>query len=101
MKISELLDLAPKVFEANDNKIAGSSNNRTNKTVINFSKNLMYMPNIRAIKEPIFLIPNAKKINNYLKQAFIKASIFWYFDLKSYIQIKTHVSSYAINRVLS
>ena len=35
----------------------------------------MHMPNIGAIEKPIFLTPNAKKVFNYLKQAFIKAPI--------------------------
>ena len=34
---------------------------------------------------PSFLIPNARKIFNYLWLAFTNASIFWYFDLKCYI----------------
>ena len=33
------------------------------------------MPNIGAIKKSIILIPNAKKIFNYLKQIFIKTLI--------------------------
>ena len=36
----------------------------------------MYIPNIRAIREPNFLTPNAKKAFNHLRLAFIKASIF-------------------------
>ena len=36
----------------------------------------MYMSNIKAIKEPTFLIPNAKKAFNYLKQEFIPTPIF-------------------------
>ena len=35
----------------------------------------MYMPNIRAIKKSIFLILNAKKTFNHLKQMFIKTLI--------------------------
>ena len=41
------------------------------------------MLNIRAMKKLIFLISNAKKAFNYLKQTFIKAPIFQYFNLKS------------------
>ena len=48
-----------------------------------------------------FLTPDAKKVFNYLRLAFIKASILQYFDLKNYIQIETDVSGYSINRVLS
>ena len=59
------------------------------------------MPNIGAAREPNFLTPNAKEAFNYLKLAFIKAPIFWHFDLESHIRIKTNASSYAIGRVLS
>lgn len=41
----------------------------------NKSKNLTYIPNIRAVEKPISLIIVAKKTLNYLKQAFIKISI--------------------------
>ena len=33
----------------------------------NESKNLTYMPNIEAIREPIFSTSNAKKTFNYLR----------------------------------
>ena len=59
------------------------------------------MPSIRAIRKPIFLISNAKKAFNYLKQAFIKASILEHFDLKSYIWIKINISGYIIGGVLN
>ena len=73
--------MAPKTFKADDNKVVGSSSNRANKTVVNLFKNnkfrnSTYIPNIGATRKPIFLNPNAKKVFNYLKQAFIKAPIF-------------------------
>lgn len=34
------------------------------------------------------------------KQLFIKALIFYYFDLKQYIRIEIDISSYAISRIL-
>ena len=43
------------------------------------------MSNIRATKEPTFLISNAKKTFNHLRQAFITALIFQHFHLKSHI----------------
>ena len=43
------------------------------------------MPNIKAIKKPIFLISNAKKIFHYIQLAFIKAPIPQNFDLKGHI----------------
>ena len=59
------------------------------------------MLNIRAMEEPIFLTLNTKKTFNYLRLAFIKALIFWHFDLKNHIWIKTNVLNYVIDRVLS
>ena len=53
-------------FNADKNEIVSGSGNRANETVINLSKNLTCMPNIRATGEPTFLTPNAKKIFNYL-----------------------------------
>ena len=76
-----LLDLASKAFKVDDNEFVSNGGGRTNEKFINLSKNnksrnLTYMPNIRAIKKRIFLIPNAKKIFNYLQLMFIKALIF-------------------------
>ena len=51
--------------------------------------------------ESIFLISDAKKAFNCLRQAFIKASILQYFDLECYIRIETNISSYDIDGVLS
>ena len=64
---------------ANDNKIVIISDSRANKMFVNLSKNnksknLMYMPNIGAMEQSIFLISNDKKAFNRL--AFIKSSIF-------------------------
>ena len=61
----------------------------------------MHMPNIGAIRKPNFLTPNAKKAFNHLQLAFIKASIFQHFDLKSHIWIEINISCYAIDRILS
>ena len=88
--MAKLLDSALKVFRVDDNEIIDNGSSETNKMVINSSKNnksrnLIYMPNIGAMKKPIFLISNAKKTFNFLRQAFIKAPIFYYFDLENYI----------------
>ena len=83
--------MASKAFKANNNKIVGSGDNKTNETVKNLFKNLMYVPNMKTTREPNFLTPNTKKTFNHLWLAFIKASIFQYFNLKSYISIKTDV----------
>ena len=105
LKATGLSNLAPKKFRANNNKIVGISS-RANEMVINSSKNntsrkLTCMPNIGATRESIFVALNTKKTFNHLRLAFKKASILWYFDLKSYIQIETDVSGYVIDRVLS
>ena len=42
-----------------------------------------------------------KKTFNYLRLAFIEASIFIHFDLESHIQIEIDILRYAIGRVLS
>ena len=109
LKITRSLDLALKAFKADYNKVVKDDDNRANEIVMNLSnklnnnksKNLMHISNIRAIKKSIFLNPNAKKVFNYLKQAFIKALILQYFDLECYIQIKTNITRYAISKVLS
>ena len=85
MKIIKLLDSASKIFRVDNNEVIDSNGNKVKKTVINSAQNLTYVPNIGAIKELIFLTLNAKKIFNYLKQAFIKILIFQHFDLESYI----------------
>ena len=76
--------MTPKVFRLNDNELVISNNGNINKIVVNLSnklknntfRNLTYMLNIKAIKKPIFLIPNVKKTFNYLNKAFIKTLIF-------------------------
>ena len=107
LKITKLFKkLAPKMLKTNNNEFVGSSSNEANETTVNLSKNnksrnLTCMLNIKAMEKSIFLILNAKKAFNYLKQALIKASILEYFNLKSYIQIETNVLCYAIDVVLS
>ena len=53
----------------------------------------MHILTIRAIKKPILLTSNIKKVFNHLKQVFIKALIFQHFDLENHIRIKTNASS--------
>ena len=48
-----------------------------------------------------FLIPKAKLAFIQLRQAFVKAPIFYYFDPKSLIWIKTDASGYTIGGILS
>ena len=67
---------------ADNNEVVGvGGGNRANRTVINLSKNkkfkkLTHVPNNGTTREPNFLTPNAKKVFNYLRLAFIKALIF-------------------------
>ena len=92
---------APKTFRANDDKVVGGGNGRTNEMVRNLSRKLTRVPNIRAIGEANFLTSNTKKVFNHLRLAFIKAPIFWHFDPESHIRIEIGASSYAIDGVLS
>ena len=105
MKSIELLNLALKAFKIDNDEIV-EIDNKANKIVVNLFKNnklrnLMHMPNIKAIKKPIFLIPNAKKVFNNLQLIFIKALILQHFDLKSHIFVETNILSYVIGRMLS
>ena len=54
-----------------------------------------------ATKEPKFLNSSIRDAFNLLQQAFIKASIFWHFDVECYMWIETDISSYAIGGILS
>ena len=106
LKISRLLNLALKAFNADDNKVVSNSDCRANKTIVNLSKNnksknLTYMPNIGATGDFIFQNSNAKKVFNNLWLAFIKTLILQHFDLKNYIEITTNISSYTICGLLS
>ena len=72
--------MAVKMFKANDYEVVRIGS-KANKMVINLSKNnksknLTYMLNIEVTRKPNFLISNAKKTFNYLRQTFIKALIF-------------------------
>lgn len=48
-----------------------------------------------------FFIPKARLTYFELGQTFIKVPIFYYFDLKYYIQIKTDKLKYIISRVFN
>lgn len=52
-------------------------------------------------KNPAFLSSNARQTFTQLRQAFIEALIFSYFNLERYIRIETDASSYTIGGVLS
>ena len=81
LKITRLSNFISKIFRTDNNKVDGNDSKSTNEIVVNLSKNkksknLIYMINIRAIKKLVFLIPNTKKVFNYLRLVFIKVSIF-------------------------
>ena len=69
LKTIGLLNSAPKAFKADDNKIFGDSDNKTNETVMdlsnqsknNKSRNWTHVPNTGAIKKYIFQSPMLKK----------------------------------------
>ena len=70
LKTTWLSDLALKTFKTDDNKIVSDGSSRINKLIINLSennksRNLIYMPNIEAIKKFTFLTFNTKKTFNY------------------------------------
>ena len=48
-----------------------------------------------------FLTLDAKIAFNYLRLAFTKALIFWYFDPKCHIWIETNILGYTIDKVLN
>ena len=94
-----------KAFKVNDNKVVEFSS-RANQTIVNSFKNnkfknLTYITNLKDMEEPIFLTSNAKKTFKHLKQAFVKALIFWPFNLKSYIQIEINILDYIIDAALN
>ena len=97
MKAAGSLSLTLKFFKADDNKAIDGGSGRANKTVINSFKKLTHMPNIRTTKEPTFLIPNVKKVFDYLRQTFFKTLIFKYFDQENHIWIETYASAYIIS----
>ena len=66
------------------------------------SKNCDFLPNYRNMEaESGFFIFIARLAFTKLRQAFVKTPILYYYDPKCHIWIKTNVSRYAINRILS
>lgn len=66
------------------------------------SKNYNSPSNSRNMEaRPGFLILEARLTFTKLRQAFIKALIFYYFDSKYHIRIKINISRYTIGRILS
>ena len=65
LKATESSNLAPKALKADDDKVV-EVDNRANKMVVNLSKNLTHVPNIKAIGKSNFLTSNTKKTFNYL-----------------------------------
>ena len=66
------------------------------------SKNHDFPPNFRNIEVgPSFHTPKARLAFTILRQAFVKALILYYCDLKCHIGIETHESGYAIGKILS
>ena len=81
IKINWSSKLALKAFTADDNKVVSDGGGKTNKTIMNSSKNKKFKKstcvlNIKAMGEPNSLILNIKKAFNYLQLVFIEALIF-------------------------
>ena len=55
----------------------------------------------KTIESSDFLIPKAKLAFIKLRQAFLKAPIYYHFDSKRHIRIEIDVSKYAMDRVFS
>ena len=65
-------------------------------------KNHNFPPNFRNMEaKPDFFISKARLAFTKLRQVFIEAPIFHYFNLKYYIWNETGKSGYAIGRILS
>ena len=65
------------------------------------SKNGNFSKNNTKKTGPSILTFNAREIFNYLQLAFIKTTIFKYFNLKYHIWIKIDTSGYVIKVILS
>ena len=71
------------------------------KKVRNLSKFKNSSKSKRMIRCSDFLTLKAKLAFTKLRQAFLKAPIFYYFDSEHHIRIETDASDYAISGVLS
>ena len=110
LKTTGLSDSTPKAFRADSNEVVGVGG-RTSETVKDLSKSKKSKNEkskistrfsvIGATRKLMFLIPDARKAFNYLRQAFIKAPILWHFDPECQIRIETDASGYAIGGVLN
>ena len=52
------------MFNTDNNKTVGDGGDRNNETIVNLSRNLIYIPNIEARKKSTFPTPNCKKVFN-------------------------------------
>ena len=86
----------------NDNEVVGGGDDK-NLSKSKKSKNAKsgIQTHIGATGEPTFLTSDTREAFNQLKQAFTKAPILQHFDPECHIQIKTNVSGYTIEGVLS
>ena len=66
------------------------------------SKNHDFSSNSKNMEvKPSFFTFKARLAFTKLRQIFVKALIFYYFNPKCHIQIEINISKYAINRILS
>lgn len=80
MNTNRLLNLALKVFRADNKKNVCDGCNKTNETIMNLFRNnksrkLTYILNIRIMKKLKFLTPNAKKVFIHFCLTFIETPI--------------------------
>ena len=93
------LDLAPRKLGAYE--VVESIGKADDRNLSKKSKNVKFeiQTRIGAMEKPTFLILDAKKAFNQLRQVFTKAPILQHFNPKYYIRIKIDASGYAIEEV--
>ena len=90
--------------ELDKNKVhsgkVGGGDGKIGKRVQKSSKSKNLSKSKKTVRSD-FLTPGTKLAFTELRQAFVKAPIFQYFDLKRHIWIEMDVSGYAIGRILN
>ena len=88
--------------EIDGGEVNGSEvgDNEVGKKVQKMSKSKS-LSKFKKIIRSDFLTPKTRLAFTKLRQAFVKAPIFHYFDLKRYIRVEMNASGYAISRVFS
>ena len=90
--------LVKKPGKLKDQKLSKSQKLAKSRKKLSKNGNLLIFDTRKA--RSTFLTSNTKTAFNYLRLAFIKASILWYFDPKCYFCCKTNILGYVISIVL-